>query len=97
MVERDAFERNVAGFEVSDETVQIDRVGNLGDERPRNEIRHDHDFLQRRQLARNLLDAGQSVVRFAAVLVTVDAEQYFGLDLTEAVQHPLHTEVGRAR
>ena len=50
-----------------------------------------------RHLCEQLAHTGQKIDRLAAVNVTVRGEQHHRLDLAEAIEHPLHAEIRRAR
>ena len=61
------------------------------------EVRHDDGPFDARDAGEDVADPPERVDGGSVVAVAVRADEHLGLDLPEAVEHPLHPEVGRAR
>ena len=61
------------------------------------EIRDDDGALDARNAGEDVADTPERVEGCSVVAVAVRAHEHLGLDLPEAVEHPLDPEVGRAR
>ena len=96
VVERQLSERDRRGIVHHKVVVQHRAAERAGHRRRLEERHHDH-ALQARQAGHDLGELGAHVDRLAVITVAVDRDQHLGLDLAEAVDHPLDAEVGRAR
>jgi hypothetical protein len=97
VVERHLGVFDVARGKSAQPLLQHHRVRNVRYVRPLVEIRRDDDLAHARQLGRDLAHPIERIMALAVVDVAVGAEQHLGLDLPEAVQHAVGSEVRRAR
>src|SRR6266853_882466 len=96
MVEGQLLEADVGRGPTLDEILEALRERNGGDVRPIAHVGNDDDALQARQPRRDLSHLLERVDFLSVVEVAVRREEHRGRDLTEAVEHALHPEIGGA-
>ena len=96
MLERQLRVVDVGGLVAPQPFVERHRLWHVGDIGARVELRHDHHLAQAGKLLGDGAHPLERVVPFAVVAIAVGAEQHLRLDLSEAIEHALDTEIGRA-
>ena len=97
VVEGDRLEFDRAGGVGEGQLVPGDRARHGPEVRRPAKVRHDDGPLDARDAGEDVADPPERVDGGSVVAVAVRADEDLRLDLPEAVEHPLHPEVGRAR
>ena len=97
VVEGDRLELDLAGGVDEGQLVPGDRARHEPEIRRAAEIRNDDGAFDARDAGEDVADPSERVDRDSVVAVAVRADEDLGPDLSEAIEHPLHPEVGRAR